>query len=165
MGPIDERIVKRTWQEVAEYSPELATSEMHRIAEDQPDLLGFMMELTEDLSPQTMEMGIYLFFVVYRIFEKAYPAKIGMVSADEIIACHEANTDLMESLESAHYRFLERAAEVQLASQPHVIRYLIDAFFEVSEDDEEDPLSDEDLGYLFLLLKTVIDVLNSKTDA
>jgi len=45
-----------------------------------------------------------------------------------------------------------------------VIKYVVDAFFEVPEDDELDPLSDEDIGYLFLLIKTVIDVLNGKTD-
>jgi hypothetical protein len=164
MEPIAETLVEQTWQEVAEYSQDHATSEMKKIGEDQPDLLSFMVEFTQDLDPQSIDMGIYLFFVVYRIFEKGYAGKIGRVSADEIIECYEANAELMESLESAHYRFLERAAEVQLASQPYVIKYVVDAFFEVPEDDELDPLSDEDIGYLFLLLKTVIDVLNQKTD-
>ena len=164
MEPIDERLVEQTWQEVAEYSPEHAAGEMKRISVEQPELLAFMVEFTQDLAPQSIDMGIYLFFVVYRIFEKGSLEKIGPVSADEIIACYETNADLMESLESAHYRFLERAAEVQLASQPYVIKYVIDAFFEVPEDEELDPLSDEDIGYLFLLLKTVIDVLNKKTN-
>lgn len=165
MEPIPESLVERTWQEVADYSPDQATDEMKKIGEDQPELLAFMVEFTQDLEPASIDMGIYLFFVVYRIFEKGYAGKIGQVTADEIVECYEANADLMESLESAHYRFLERAAEVQLASQPYVIKYVVDAFFEVPEDDELDPLSDEDIGYLFLLLKTVIDVLNRKTDA
>ena len=165
MEPISENLVEQTWQEVAAYSPEHAAEEMKKIGEDQPELLAFMVEFTQDLDPQAIDLGIYLFFVVYRIFQKGFAGKIGQVSPDEIVACYEANADLMESLESAHYRFLERAAEVQLASQPYVIKYVIDAFFEVPEDDELDPLSDEDIGYLFLLLKTVIDVLNRKTDA
>ncbi|HOY75168.1 MAG TPA: hypothetical protein PK749_08395 [Deltaproteobacteria bacterium] len=164
MEPIPENLVEQTWQEVAAYTPDHASGEMKRIGEDQPELLAFMVEFTQDLEPQAIDLGIYLFFVVYRIFEKWHAGKIGQVSPDEIIACYEANADLMESLESAHYRFLERAAEVQLASQPYVIKYVVDAFFEVPEDDELDPLSDEDIGYLFLLIKTVIDVLNGKTD-
>lgn len=163
MEPIPEHLVERTRQEVAAYSQDQAASEMRKIGEAQPELLSFMVEFTRDLPLQSIDMGIYLFFVVYRIFEKGYAGDIGQVSDDEIIACYEANADLMESLESAHYRFLERAAEVQLASQPYVIRYVIDSFFEVSDDDETDPVSDEDIGYLFLLLKTVIDVLNGKT--
>lgn len=164
MKPIAERLVEETWQEVTASDPGQAAGEMKKIGEQQPELLSFMIEFTQDLEPHAVDMGIYLFFVVYRIFEKGYEAAIPQVSADEIIECYEANASLMESLESAHYRFLERVAEVQLASQPSIIKYVVDAFFEVPEEEDSDPLSDEDIGYLFLLLKTVIDVLNRKTD-
>lgn len=163
MEPIAESLVAQTWQEVADYSPDHATSEMKKIGEHQPELLGFMIEFTHDLDPLAIDMGIYLFFVVYRIFEKGYDSPMPQITADEIIECYEANAELMESLESAHYRFLERAAEVQLKSQPYIIKYVIDAFYEVPEEEDVDALSDEDIGYLFLLLKTVIDVLNKKT--
>ena len=51
-----------------------------------------------------------------------------------------------------------------MSSQPYVIRYVVETLFEAGEGD--DPLlpGEEDLGYLFLVLKTVIDVLNMKTD-
>jgi len=67
----------------------------------------------------------------------------------------------MESLEGAHDKFLERIAEVQLAGQPYVMKYVVEA---IMEDSEEDPveLTEEDIGYLFLLLKTVVDLLDEK---
>ena len=98
MEPIPENLVEQTWQEVAAYTPDHASGEMKRIGEDQPELLAFMVEFTQDLEPQAIDLGIYLFFVVYRIFEKWHAGKIGQVSPDEIIACYEANADLMESL-------------------------------------------------------------------
>ena len=52
-----------------------------------------------------------------------------------------------------------------MSSQPYIIKYVVDTLFEAPE--EEDPvlLSEADVGFLFLLLKTVIDLLNKKTDA
>ncbi|MEE9529497.1 MAG: hypothetical protein V3W52_00775, partial [Syntrophobacteria bacterium] len=84
---------------------------------------------------------------------------------EEIIECYEQNEKLMESLEEAHDRFYERVASVQMSAQPYVSKYVVETLFEVPE--EEDPIliSDEDVGFLFLLLKTAIDVLNKKTDA
>jgi hypothetical protein len=69
----------------------------------------------------------------------------------------------MEGLEVAHDRFFERIARVQVSSQPFVIKYVVDAIFEAPEDEDPVSLTDEDAGLLFLLLKTVIDVLDGKT--
>jgi len=80
------------------------------------------------------------------------------------MACHEANERLMEGMEAAHDRFFERIARVQISSQPFVIKYVVDAIFEAPEDEDPVSLTDEDAGFLFLLLKTVIDALNKKTD-
>jgi hypothetical protein len=46
-----------------------------------------------------------------------------------------------------------------------VIRYVVDSLSEeLEEDDDREPLSEEEMGYLFMLLKTVIDVLNQETN-
>ena len=67
---------------------------------------------------------------------------------------------LLEGLEGAHERFLERAARVQLFRQPNVMKYVVDAIM-----DEEDSvaLTEYDKGLLFLLLKTVVEVLDKVT--
>ena len=45
--------------------------------------------------------------------------------------------------------------------QPYVMKYVVDTLIE-APDDEDDPLpmTDEDTGFLFLLLKTVVEVLD-----
>jgi hypothetical protein len=59
-----------------------------------------------------------------------------------------------------HERFLERAAFQQVSGEPEVMRYVVEAVIEAG-DDPEDPveLTEEDQGMLFLVLKTVVDVL------
>jgi len=165
MEPISEHLVEATWQEIAQYDSDTATRRMKEFAALQPDLLSFILEFTEDLDEVAGETGIYLLFVVYRIFQVAYGHEIDKITPEEIIACYEENERLMESLEKAQDEFFNRVAEVQLSPQPYVIRYVVDTLSEEPEEaDDRGPLGEEDVGYLFMLLKTVIDVLNQKTN-
>jgi hypothetical protein len=69
----------------------------------------------------------------------------------------------VESLEGVHEKFLDRIAKVQLSGQPYVMRYVVETLIEAPEGEDPVPLSDEDIGFLFLLLKTVVDVLDKTT--
>ena len=159
MEIIPEELVEETWQEVAEFSPSHGQKEMEKLGEKQPDLLSFMVVFTEDLAPEVKELAIYLFFVVYRIFEKSSKKKIRKISSKEIEKCYESNEKLVEKTAGIHEKFLERIAKTQVLAQPHVMKYIL---FTLMEPDEEDPieLTDDDTGYLFMLLKTVIDLLD-----
>jgi len=161
MEPIPEKIVEKTWQEVAGFSPLQAHKEMMKIGNNQPELLAFMTELTKEMDQEVKELGIYMFFVVYRMFQKA-KGKIKKISSEEITKCYEYNESLMERLEEAHEKFLDRAASIQISRQPYVVKYVVDALVEEEEGEGALPLAEEQKGFLFLLLKTVIDVLDQK---
>jgi hypothetical protein len=164
MEPLLKELVEETWQEVALFTPAQIAKEMRSFAKNQPDLLSFILQFSEELDQEVKELALYMFFVVYRMFEKGYLNKIKRVSPKEIIECYEDNEKLLESLETAHDKFYERIAKVQLSDQPYVIKYVVDTLCEAPENEETINLSDDDVGFLFLLLKTVIDTLNKKTD-
>jgi hypothetical protein len=160
MQPIPEAIVEKTWQEVAGFSPDRAKKEMMKIGYSQPELLAFVMESAQEMGQEVRELAIYMFVVVYRMFQGAH-GKIKKISSEEIIECYKHNESLMERLEGAHDKFLDRIASVQTSRQPNVVNYLVDALME--EDDEgEDAvaLTEEQKGFLYLQLKTVVDVLD-----
>jgi hypothetical protein len=161
MDPIPEAIVEKTWQEVLGFSPDRAKKEMMKIGNSQPDLLAFVMELTKEMDQEVKELGIYMFLVVYRMFHKAH-GKIKKISSEEIIECYEHNEGLMERLEGADEKFLDRIASVQTFRQPHAVNYVVDALMEDDEREDAVALTDGQKGFLFLLLKTVIDVLDQK---
>jgi len=166
MEPISEHLVEETWHEIAQYDSDRATQEMLEFGKIQPDLLSFILEFSEDLGEQASETAIYLLFVVYNIFTKGYGKELERITPEEIIECYEENERLMENLEKAQDEFFNRVAEVQLSPQPYVIRYVVDTISEEpDEDDEREQMTEEDIGYLFMLLKTVIDVLNRKTNS
>jgi hypothetical protein len=103
-----------------------------------------------------------MFLVVYRMFQGAY-GKIKRISSEEMIECYEHNESLMERLEGAHEKFLDRVASVQTSRQPDVVKYVVDALMEEDNGGEDAvALTEEQKGVLFLLLKTVIDVLDQK---
>ena len=162
MESIPEEIVEKTWQEVAGFSPDRAKKEMMKIGNRQPELLAFVTESSKEMGQEVRELAIYMFLVVCRMFQEAQ-GKINKISYEEIIECYEHNEGLMERLEGAHDKFIDRVASVQTSKQPYVVKYVADAL--IGGDDEgEDAvaLTDEQKGFLYLLLKTVIDALDQK---
>ncbi len=160
MQIISEALVEETWEEVAGFSPPHGQNEMSKLGQEQPEILSFLVEFTKDLKQDVQELAIYIFFVVYRIFEKSSGKKIRKISADEIIECFESNEKLMEKLEGTHDKFLERITRTQILTQPYVMKYVVDTLMEAPEEEDPIHLTEEDTGYLFLLLKTVIDLLD-----
>jgi len=157
---LSEDLVTETWQEVAQYSEARARKEMARFGKYQPSLLAFVAAMVEDLSEDAQEMAIYILFVVHRMFEKGF-GKVRQVSQQMIEEQHEANVDLLEEhVESDDATLGGVAAEVS-SDQPHVFRYVLEALMEGDEEDSDAPaLSEEESGTLFLVFKTVVDVLD-----
>ena len=114
MKIIPEEIVEKIWREVAGFSPVRANTEMMKIGKYQPELLAFVTELSKEKGQEVKELGVYLFFVVYRMFQKTQ-GKIKRTSSQELIECHEHDESFMERLEEAHERFLDRAARIQIS--------------------------------------------------
>ena len=164
MEQLSEELVEETWQEVALFSPSRGAEEMIKIGKKQPDLLAFMVSFSEELEEQAKELALYMFLVVYRIFEKGHKKKIKVLKAKEIIKFYDGNETLIEKLEHAHEKFYDRITRIQISHQPYVIKYVVDTLFEESEDKNDSLcLTEEDTGAIFLMLKTVIDALDKKT--
>jgi hypothetical protein len=159
MKPIPERIVEKTWKEAARFSPDKAKREMTKIGNNQPELLAFVMESAKEMGQEVRELAIYMFVVVYRMFQESH-SKIKRISSDEIIKCYQNNEGMMERLVGAHEKFIDRIASVQTSKQPHAVNYVVDALMEEDEGKDAVALTEERKGFLYLLLKTVIDVLD-----
>jgi hypothetical protein len=159
MKTIPETIVERTWQEVAGFSPDKAKRELVKIDNSQPELLAFVMESCQEMGREVRELAIYMFVVVYRMFQQAH-GRIKKISSEEIIECYKHNEGLLERLEGSHEKFFDRVASVQTSKQPYVVKYVADALMEEDEGEDAVQLTEEQKGFLFLVLKAVIDVLD-----
>lgn len=165
MHCIDEGTVESVWQNVAGLDIEQASEEMMKFATAQPGLLGFTTAFSEELRVEAQEIATYLLFVVYRMFETAAKTPIPQIEDDAIVAKYEANQSLMLGLESKEESVFAEMAELETAHQPHVFGYITEALLEEDEDEDDDvKLTDEEFGEIFMLLKTVIDVVDATTN-
>jgi hypothetical protein len=160
MDILSEEYVEKTWQQVAGFTPDRANKEMVAMGKKQPELLAFLMAYTDDLQQEVKELAIYIAFVVYKMFLDS-GSKIPKISSREIMGRYEENMGLMESLEGADDKFIERIANIQVSNQPYVIKYVLETLLEDSREDGID-LSGDDIGSLFIIFKTEIDVLDKK---
>jgi hypothetical protein len=160
METLSEEFVEKTWQEVAGFSPDRATKEMHAMGKDQPDLLAFLLAYADDLQQEVEELAIYIAFVVYKMFHNSN-GKIRRITSREIMARHDENALFLERLEGAHEKVIDRIAKVTVSKQPYVMKYVLEALMEDSGEDSV-ALNDDDIGLLFILLKTEIEVLDNK---
>ena len=163
MEHIPEEIVEEIWQETAGFSPDQINKMIKKLSKSQPNLLAFIIEFSKDLDQQVKELAMYMLFVVFRMFQKSSQKKIKRISPEKIIEYYEKNENFIQSLEGVHEKFFERIARVQLSGQPYVLKYVTETLMEAPY--EEDPilLTEEDTGFVFILLKTVVDVLDRQT--
>jgi hypothetical protein len=159
MELIAEELVEKTWQDVAQFEPDRAQDEIVNMWQYQPDILTFVFTSTDDLTKDAQELAVYITFVVYRIFIET-GAKVKKISAKDLMGTYRENIDLIQSLEGSSNRFLDGIAKKKYARQPFVMKYVVDALMEDAEHAGIDALSDDEKGMLFVLLKTVIDVLD-----
>lgn len=157
---ITEQIVDETWQEVADWPEDKATEEMVALAGRQPHLLAFVTGHAEEMSEDGAELAVYLFFNVVRMFEKG-AGELKLVPADAILKRFEANEKLLAGLTEAHPKFFEQVARASIDRQPHVMGYVVEAILEEPEDEPLD-IEEDDYGTIFLLLLTVVDVLDER---
>jgi len=156
---ISEQIVEAASQEIGGLSDEQARRHMNQVSRAQPALLAFVSAFSEDLDQEAAELAIYLFVVTVRTFEMEFGKRLQNVGPKRIESIHDANLKVLDGLLHADDSELERAAIAQSAKQPWVWKYVAKSLFE--SDDEDMNLSREDQASLSMIMKTVIDALES----
>lgn len=155
---VTERIIEQTRQEILSYKKEKIDFEFSRLCERQPDLTDFIIEFTQDQKQETIEQCLFIFFVMCRAFENSFETRIHPISFDEIETIFEKNETQMVNLKGIHERFLERITKVRLLNQPFLMKYMTESLLE--ERKKEYAFSEKEIGYLFFLFITIIDVFD-----
>ena len=111
MEPIPEELVEETWQEVSSFASGRMIKEMGQVSKSQPELLAFMMEFVQDLDQEVKELAIYMFYVIFRMFQKSLRKRIKKISIESIIECYEKNPPEVQ-VGKNHYVFCLDVEEV-----------------------------------------------------
>ena len=157
---VPEQVIEAAWMEIGELTEDQARLHMQRLSRRQPALLAFVTANSEDMSEDGAELGIYMFVTIAHMFEMHFGKRLQNVGPKRIESIHDDNVKILDDLTVADERWLERAAVAQSERQPWVWKYVLESLFE-PDDEEELNLSEEDQGSLAIIMRTVIDALNS----
>lgn len=158
MKPVPERIVNTVHQEFSGVQiPELRekASDLH---EEQPELMAFVQASISQVEGDAADLAVYLFFMVCRMYQDAYGDDVGVVESSDIMTRYKENEEQIEQL-------AQREGDVEGHSfgldtqQPHLIEYLMEVL-KGARDEEKENLDAGEQAYVFLILSTVMTVLN-----
>jgi hypothetical protein len=156
---IPDEIVEAACAEIAELSEDQARLHIEKLSGRQPALLAFVTTFSQDLSDDGAELGVYMLVVIVQMFEKHFGKRLQEVGPGRIESVHEENMKTLDRLTGADESRIERAAIDQKEKQPWVWKYVVESLFE--PDDPDLNLSDEDQGSLAIIMRTVVDALDS----
>src|SRR5262245_16927386 len=156
---VSEEAVEAAWQEIGGLSEDQGRQHMQGLSRRQPALLAFVTAFSQDLSQDAAELAIYMFVVVVCMFEMQFGKRVHEVGPKRIESIHDEQMKMLEGLAERNESWTERIAVAQAEKQPWVWKYVSEGLFE--SDDPELNLSEEDQGSLAMIMKTVIDALDS----
>ena len=156
MRVLPDKLVRRVGEEVSKTDPVRANREIRKIGLNQPDLLGFVMEATENLSMEGGDLAIYLFYLVWEVFHRG-GARFKRIPKSSIKFRFGRNQHLLEKLEMRdHLR--NRLNIFPVLSQPYLIKYIGGLIMQGEEDSRA--ISEDEKGFVFVLIKSLIEALD-----
>jgi hypothetical protein len=148
-------VVAATQKTVGAFPPNRRRAEMERVGEQQPDLQAFVFDATGDLSAPAQELAGYVLFVIHEAF-RGRDGRLPPVKTPAILRRLDENQNLLERLGADVFAKAEEPGEV--TGQPALFAYVVEIVF--GQNAAEPEIDGDEQGTLFLILKTVIDVLD-----
>lgn len=161
MEIISEEVVEKIWKEVGSISLRDAPTIAKRFQKLQPFLSTYLLAVGGDeLNRDEGELLFYLGLVVWKIMSKG-DKDLREVSSEAIEETEKKNWDMITYLseENKDFDFIKTVESIiKEYNQKNVLKYIVEALEE--HDPEEVNLRDENIGQMFIYLKTVIDCLD-----
>jgi hypothetical protein len=162
MQTISEAIVERTWKRMARMPVDEMPKLVERMEKAQPEIMAFLMGVDYDVFNQDeRELLFYLGTVIWEMMRQGTPPpkRVNEKRMDKFID----RTDQM-----AEYLMDESAEDFEAVvtqifknhNQINVLRYVVEALFEMEDDTEYTDVREEMKGLIFINLKTVVEALD-----
>lgn len=150
---------EQAWQRIGRLAPSEVVKLQRRSGKFQPELVGFVLGFTHDLSPEAMGIALYAMLVIFDMFQRAAPPGFAKVKERAILQLWEENRGLSDTLLASDFD-AELMNEFATGScEPAAVRYVIDALVDVQE--ESGDLPPEEIARVLAVHKTVIDALHA----
>ena len=155
---VDAQLMEETWRAVGAMSDAEIRTRQGLCGKEQQELTGFVLAYTSDLPSEALGLALYAHFVVVEAFRRS-GARFRKLKPARIENTWKDNFGFVNDLKAAGHSRAPFQLKTELASEPAVMQYVIDA---LTEENEDDPvaLTDEDFWRILQVLKTVADCMH-----
>jgi hypothetical protein len=160
---VSAQLVEDTWRAVGAMSDNEIRRRQALCGKEQQELTGFVLAFTSELPPEALGLALYVHLVVIEAFRRS-GAQFRKLKPTRIESTWRDNFGFINDLKTAGHRRAAFQLRPELASEPAVMQYVIDALTEESEDDPVS-LSEDDFWRILQVLKTVADCMHSACKA
>ena len=152
--------VEQACNDVADFSEEQMASEFERFFRTQPELCDFVVELTGESEPRIQELALFLSYMVFKAVETGGTTGPA-ITHSAIENAFKASEIWIERLNGLASGDLESSmvSSFEADAEPHLLHYILSEINDTTGQDS--PLTDEEKGEVFFVLKTVITSLSS----
>jgi hypothetical protein len=157
MDRITSEIVETTWKKMAAMSRWEAQKLAKLFVKQQPVIATYLLAVDSDLLNQgERQLLFYLGTVIWQIMSHR-KTPLPVVTEEALYRAEDTNIKMAEYLQGETESGFVEATETIISSyrQPEVLQYVVEALME--EPEEGCIIRDDNLGIMFLDLKTVID--------
>ena len=162
MQTIAAEIVEDTWKKMAAMPLDEMPKLMECMESEQPEIMAFLMAIDGDvLNQDERELLFYLGLVVWQIMRQGTPRpkRVGAKRLDELMVSTEKVVEKFMNESVGDFMVLMSRA-IKEHHQINVLRYIVEALFEVDDDTEYTETREEMKGVVFKNLKIVLDALD-----
>ncbi len=156
---VSAQLMEQAWRAVGAMSDTEIRRKQGLCGKEQQELTGFVLGFTSELPPDALGLALYVHFVVIEAFRRS-GARFRKLKPTRIETTWRDNFGFINDLKAAGHTRAPFHLKAELALEPAVMQYVIDALTEESEDDPVS-LSDEDFWRIVQVLKTVADCMHS----
>jgi hypothetical protein len=155
---VDAELMESTWRAVGAMSDSEIRRRQALCGKEQEELTGFVLAYTSDLPPEGLGLALYAHLIVIEAFRRS-GARFRKLKSKRIENTWKENFGFINDLRAAGNSRTPFQLKAELASEPAVVQYVIDA---LTEDNEDDPvsISEDDFWRILQVLKTVADCLH-----
>ena len=160
MEPISAETVEQTWKRLRVIPPEDAAVLIDVMRKEQPFVLAYLTAVGEgQLTEDEMGLLLHIGIVVWQVLRQG-DAQPPTVSGEDLDAAESKNFQMLEYFEGESEASFYDVAERLFGSynQHEVLRHIVGALMEEREEDLI--IRDENVGMMFVYLKTVLDAMD-----
>lgn len=151
-------LAEQAWQRIGRLDHLAVVKLQQRSGKFQPELVGFVLAFTRDLSPEGMGIALYAMLVIFEMFQRAAPTGFTKINERAILRLWQESRHIGDALLASEFDAALMHDFVNGSAEPVAVRYVVEALVDAQE--ESGDLPPEDVAQVLAIHRTVIDALH-----